>query len=116
MIQGKKTKIYNISADLVPVDIEVIKAYMLGAVNSFCNVQPGEPFSVRILFGGNNRDWHNTPMQKLYDYYLSQGKSTEEAHQSAAIDAGRLLKTVLERDQREFAMVGQETGKQYKLV
>ncbi len=55
-------------------------------------------------------------MQKLYDYYLSQGKSTEEAHQSAAIDAGRLLKTVLERDQREFAIVGQETGKQYKLV
>ena len=35
MIQGEKTKTYNISADLVPVDIEVIKAYMLGARRAF---------------------------------------------------------------------------------
>ena len=52
MIKNNEKKIYNISAELIPVDIEIIKVYMLGAVNAFCNVKPNEPFSARILFGG----------------------------------------------------------------
>lgn len=116
MIKTKTSPARKISADLIPVDVEVIKAYMLGAVNAFCNVKPGEPFSARILFGGNNRNWNGTPMQKLYDYYIKEGKSKEDAHQSAAIDAGRLLKALLERDARDFEIVGKDTGTLYKLV
>lgn len=116
MIKNNEKKIYNISADLIPVDEEIIKVYMLGAVNAFCNVKPNEPFSARILFGGNNRNWGNTSMQKLYDYYIKEGKSEEDAHQSAAIDAGRLLKALLERDSRDFEIVGKDTGTLYKLV
>ncbi len=116
MIKNNEKKIYNISAELIPVDIEIIKVYMLGAVNAFCNVKPNEPFSARILFGGNNRNWNRTPMQKLYDYYIKEGKSEEDAHQSAAIDAGRLLKALLERDSRDFEIVGKDTGTLYKLI
>lgn len=116
MFKSKNEKIYNISAKLIPADIEVIKVYMQGAVYAFCNVKPDEPFSARILFGGNNRNWGDTPMQKLYDYQLKEGKSEEDAHQSAAIDAGKLLKAVLDRDSREFEIVGKDTGTLYKLV
>ncbi|WP_296975792.1 hypothetical protein [uncultured Eubacterium sp.] len=116
MINNNKTKTYSISAKLIPVDIEVIKVYLLGAVNAFCNAKPDEAFSARILFGGNNRNWGNTPMQKLYDYYIKEGKTEEDAHQAAAIDAGRLLKAVLERDSRKFEIVGKDTGTLYKLV
>lgn len=117
MIKNNEKKIYNISADLIPADIEIIKVYMLGAINAFCNVKPDEPFSARILFGGNNKNWGDTPMQKLYDYYIMEGKSEEDAHQSAAIDAGRLLKAVLNDDKtREYEIVGKDTGTLYKLI
>lgn len=116
MITNNTTQIKRISAKLIPADIEVIKVYMQGAVYAFCNVKPNEPFSARILFGGNNRNWNGTPMQKIYDYYIKEGKSEEDAHQSAAIDAGRLLKALLERDSRDFEIVGKDTGTLYKLI
>lgn len=116
MLKNNDKKIYRPTAKLISVDEEIIKVYMLGAVNAFCNVKPDEPFSARILFGGNNRNWGDTPMQKLYDYYIKEGKSEEDAHQSAAIDAGRLLKALLERDSRDFEIVGKDTGTRYKLV
>lgn len=116
MIKNNTKRTYNITAKLIPADIEVIKVYMLGAVNAFCNVKPDEAFSARILFGGNNKNWNGTPMQKLYDYYIKEGKSEEDAHQSAAIDAGRLLKALLEKDSRNFEIVGKDTGTLYKLA
>lgn len=116
MINNNATKTYNISANLIPVDEEIIKVYMQGAVYAFCNTNKGEAFSARILFGGDNKNWGNTPMQKLYDYYIKEGKTEEDAHQAAAIDAGRLLKAVLERDSRKFDIVGKDTGTLYKLV
>lgn len=75
-----------------------------------------KPFLHAFLFGGDNKNWGNTPMQKLYDYYIKEGKTEEDAHQAAAIDAGRLLKAVLERDSRKFDIVGKDTGTLYKLV
>ncbi len=116
MITNNTTKTYNISAKLIPADEEIIKVYMQGAVYAFCNTNKGEAFSTRILFGGDNKNWGDTPIQKLYDYYIKEGKSEEDAHQSSTIDAGRLLKAVLERDSREFEIVGKDTGALYKLV
>ncbi|MDE5974559.1 MAG: hypothetical protein K2G73_07815 [Eubacterium sp.] len=56
-------------------------------------------------------------MQKIYDYYIKEGKSEEDAHQSAAIDAGRLLKSLLDSDSlRKFEIAGKDTGTLYKLV
>ncbi|MCH5316749.1 MAG: hypothetical protein J1E05_02115 [Eubacterium sp.] len=117
MIKNNHKKIYKISADLLPVDIEIIKVYMQGAVYAFCNIKKDEPFSARILFGGDNGNWNGTPMQKLYDYYIKEGKSKEEAYKSAAIDAGRLLKSLLDGDNyRTFEIVGKDTGTLYKLA
>lgn len=50
MINNNATKTYNITAKLIPVDEEIIKVYMQGAVYAFCNTNKGEAFSVRILF------------------------------------------------------------------
>lgn len=115
MIINNTKQIRRISAKLIPVDEEIIKVYMLGAVDAFCNVKPDEPFSARILFGGNNRNWNGTPMQKLYDYQLKEGKTYDEAFDLAAKDAGWLLKTVLNDDARIFEIVGKDTGTLYKL-
>lgn len=117
MLKNNHKKIYKISADILPVDIEIIKVYMQGAVYAFCNIKKDEPFSARILFGGNNKNWQGTPMQKLYDYYTNEGKAAEDAYKSASIDAGRLLKSVLDRDKyRTFEIVGKDTGTLYKVV
>lgn len=116
MLKNNIKKIYKPSAKTIPVDEEIIKVYMLGAVNAFCNTNKNDVFSVRILFGGNNSDWGNTPMQKLYDYYIKEGETKDKAHQNAAKDAGRLLKSVLDEDSREFEIVGKDTGTLYKLV
>ncbi len=116
MITNNTKKTYKISADLIPIDEEIIKVYMQGAVYSFCNTNKDEYFSTRILFGGDNRNWGGTPMQKLYDYQLKEGKTCDEAFDLAARDAGWLLKQTLERDTRNFEIVGKDTGTLYKLV
>lgn len=64
MITNDNAKTYNISANISPIDIELCKVYIRGAVNAICNYSENAEFSVRILFGGNNRDWYKTPLQK----------------------------------------------------
>lgn len=115
MIKNCK-KILRISAKLLPVDVEIIKIYMQGAVEGFCNCNPKDNLSVRILFGGNNRNWNETPMQKIYDYYIKIGKPEKDAAKSASIDAGKLLTSVLADNSREFELVGKDSGNIYRLV
>ena len=50
MITKNKTRIYNISAELQPVDKELIKVYMIGAINSFCNENADGFFSSYSLW------------------------------------------------------------------
>lgn len=116
MLINNNKKIYKISADILPVDIEIIKVYMQGAVYAFCNTNKNDAFSARILFGGDNRNWNGTPMQKLYDYQIKEGKTYNEAFDLAAKDAGWLLKAVLNDDPRKFEIVGKDTGTLYKVV
>ena len=76
MITNDNAKTYNISANISPIDIELCKVYIRGAVNAICNYSEIAEFSVRILFGGNNRDWYKTPLQKIYD--LSTEKTAKQ--------------------------------------
>lgn len=99
MISTKK-KTYKISANLSTYEIDNIKSYIKGAVNTYCTNFPENSFSVQCLFGGDNRDWNDTPLQKVYDYYISIGKSHDEASKAAAQDVGRLLRETLSEDNR----------------
>lgn len=117
MLINSNKRIYNISARLIPADIEIIKLYILSSVNAVCNVkqsnQTNARFSVSSLFGGNNRNWAGTPLQKLYDYYKSIGKSHDAAYKQAAQDMGKLLARVLADDKRAF-IVEQGRSKSYR--
>ena len=62
MITNDNAKTYNISANISPIDIELCKVYIRGAVNAICNYSEIAEFSVRILFGGNNNKLDRTPL------------------------------------------------------
>ena len=104
MIEGKSAKTRSISAGIPVVDLEMAKAYIQGAVHSHCNFCPDGEISVRLLFGGDNRDWEGTPLQVIYDYHhnMDGGKTHDKAAESAAKDVGHLLKKVLADDRRTF--------------
>ncbi len=87
----------NISAKLCADEVEKAKLYIKGSVHCFCKNNPDIPFSVRVLFGGVNKNWDDTPLQPIYNYYETLGYT--DAEERAAIDVGRLLKTVLSEDE-----------------
>lgn len=116
MLTGDKARTYSISAKISGVELELIKLYIRASVNAVCNYDKNAEFSVRTLFGGDNRDWGGTPLQKVFEYHFYvDGKSKDEAASRSAIDIGILLKSVLENDERTFELVRQDTGKIYKL-
>ena len=94
------------------------KKYLQGAVHSFCKNNPGEPFSLRDLVGGENKDWGETPLQPIYDYYRhTLGRPDKSAKRQAAVDAGWLLKAVLfEEKNRYFEQLQGTRAKQYRRI
>lgn len=80
----------------------LICAYLQGAVYCWAKNRRGEQFSVRDLVGGENTDWDGTPLQRLYDRHLKVGKTNGEAFKAAAKDAGWIMKSILDKDNREF--------------
>lgn len=115
MIVNERVVHRKIAAQLSIVEIEMIKVYIQGAVHSHCNTGPDKPLSVRTLFGEDNNDWTNTPLQNVYNYhkYIS---SSNNPKKQAAIDIGWIFKQVLDNDIRKFECVGKDTGKIYKLI
>lgn len=113
MILNSNVSVRDSSYHITKEQKALAKAYIQGAVHAHCNCNPGEAFSVRKLFGGDNRDWYGTPLQMLYDSHVGKVKNPEK---SAAQDAGILMKQVLIDDAREFECVGQNTGKEYRLI
>lgn len=83
-------------------DAEKIKAvrYISGKIDEYLAIE-NKPFSVRVLFGGYNRDWSETPLQNIYTYYCKlyrdRGHSDykERAKKQSAKDVGDLLKTAM---------------------
>ena len=113
MIKANQT-VRRISAKIPIVDVKLAKAYIQGAVHSHCNNNPDKPLSVRILFGGNNRNWADTPLQTIYDYHNAmQAKNPVE---QAAKDVGWLFKQVLKEDKRTFKYLGKDTGSRYIMI
>lgn len=97
MLTNKNETVYETTAKLTVVDKELCKAYIKGAVHSFCNNNPARRFTARALFGGKNTDWSDTPLDKIYQYHKYIA-SSDNPNKQAAIDVGRLLKAVLIED------------------
>ncbi len=109
---GKIKKKYSGISEIQRI---LAKAYIQGAVHSFCSNNKNSEISVRILFGGDNKNWSNTPLQCVYDYYKYVAGSKNPDKQSA-IDIGWLFKEVLHDDNRNFEYVGKDTGNKYKMI
>ena len=117
MLHDKMIKLRRLSAKIAPAETELIKRYLQGAVHSFCKNNPGEAFSLRDLVGGETKDWGETPLQVLYEYHRSSGKSDTQAKRQAAIDAGWLLKAVLtEEENRRFEQLQGPKTKKYRRI
>ena len=110
-------RIQSPCAKLSSEQVVLAKKYLQGAVHSFCKNNPGKAFSLRDLVGGENKDWGETPLQPIYDYHISSGKSKAAARRQAAIDAGWLLKAVLaEEENRCFEQLQGVKTKQYRRI
>src|SRR5437899_1165521 len=88
--------------DIDDTEKAAIKNFMQGAVYCWIKNREDEWFAVQDLMGGKNFDWHGTPLQVLYEKHIDKGKNQKAAIESAAIDLGWLLKTVLAEDKRTF--------------
>lgn len=87
--------IRKISAIIDEDKTKEAKNYIKKSIDDYCRNNPRSPFSVCTLFGGENRDWRETPLQAIYE---KQPSSCKDAKKQAAIDVGWLLKEVLARD------------------
>ncbi|HWU53490.1 MAG TPA: hypothetical protein VN153_11835 [Tahibacter sp.] len=84
--------------------------FLQGAVYCWCKNRPDEWFALRDLAGGENTDWHGTPLQPLYTKHLP----SPDAYGSAAKDAGWLLKSVIKNDSRDFDTRKQDLVRHYR--
>jgi len=93
-----------------------IMDYLQGAVYCWCKNRPNEWFSVRDFLGGDNYDWHETPLIVLYEKHILKGKDETNAINAAGKDAGWLLKKVIAEDQRHFDTKKEDLIRKYKWV
>jgi hypothetical protein len=77
-----------------------IRAFLQGAVYTWCKHRGGDWFAARDLVGGDDFDWQGTPLIALYEKYAAHGRA--DAVERAGIDLGWLLKAVLADDRRSF--------------
>jgi hypothetical protein len=82
-----------------------IMDFLQGAVYCWCKNRKDEWFAARDLLGGDNYYWEGTPMSALYE----KSKDKEQA----GIDAGWLLKRVIDNDKRFFE-TKEEFVRQYR--
>lgn len=85
---------------LTDEEVREIRAYLQGSVYCWCNTRKDEWFKAQDFLGGGNTFWEGTPVYRLYERLLPKGHNY--AHEQAAKDAGRILKSVLADDTRTF--------------
>ena len=88
------------SAKLSEDKMRNIECYILGAVYGYCAGASEKRFSVRALFGESNRDWNETPLIDVFEYYIQQEMSEDVAIERAGRDVGCLLKRILFEDKK----------------
>ena len=101
MITNSNKRILKISAKVSEKDVQLMEAYILGAVHGYTAAAGRSNFTVRDLFGKENRDWNGTPIQEVYEFYI-KAMPHKEAAEKAAQDVGKLLRKVLTEDKYEY--------------
>ncbi len=91
---------------LEDIDMQKIRAFLQGAVYSWCITRKNEWFCARDFIGGDNYYWEHYPLGVLYFRHINAGYSHEYAFDQAAKDAGKILKGVLQDDNRVFETEG----------
>lgn len=79
-------------------DVRRMLDFLFGAVRAICANRKGVQFAARDFLGGENFSWEGTPMQILFEKYVDEGYSTDDAVAEAGKSAGRLLTRVLIED------------------
>ena len=87
-------------------DIQRMCDFLYGAVRARCKDFEDAQFAARDLLGGANYFWVGTPMQVLFDKYIDEGCTDEEAIKRAGQSAGKLLKRVLINDRNRTYVIG----------
>ncbi len=100
MLNDKSKMIENISA-IDKREMELIKAFLQGAVYCWVKNIKDEVFALRDLVGGENNNWENTPLELLYKKHSNE-KNNKSANIAAGQDAGKILKLVLSEDKIVF--------------
>ena len=94
-------------------DAQRIYDFLNGAVYCWCKNRPNEWFALRDLMGGDNFYWNDTPLIKLYEKHIADGKSSEDSITDAAKDAGWMLKKVLDTSKRNFDHKKEDQTRKY---
>ena len=81
-----------------PEQIARAESFVQGAVYCWCVSRPNEEFAVVHLFGNENKNWQDTPLQVIYDNLAAENEDT--ARNNARHSVGWLLKKVLHYDTR----------------
>ncbi len=115
MLKNVTVRPRSVFPDMSAEQLDNIKSYIQSSVDNFCRCNRKEKFSVRILFGGENRDWNGTPLQAAFNYFQNMGFNHNESKKRAAVNVGYLLKFVLADDQKQtYERVGKDSGALYR--
>jgi hypothetical protein len=103
MIVGNHSPLREVTI-LSDLELQLVRAFMQGAIYSWIRNSDRKPFTVRDLVGGSNADWSGTSLQVLYDKHFGRCKTDAEAYDAAAQDLGWIVKSLLHQDKHSFAL------------
>lgn len=118
MLIGDNTKIVEVNG-INENDMQRIEDFLQGAVYCWCrnHYNDDDWVSAENLIEGF--EWENScPLGILVTRLKKSGKSDEEAFKQAGIDAGKILKQVLDKDTRTFETKKEEEyeSRQYRWI
>lgn len=98
MVKGLTT--YKSVNGFTDEQLDLMRAFLQGAVYCWCKNRKDEWFAARDLLGGDNYYWQGIPLIQLYDYYLN---GDEDNHDYAVEEAGKACRSSSEgsADQRQ---------------
>ena len=105
MLQGDNITIRKVHG-VEDADLHKIKAFLQGAVYSWCITCKDQWFCARDFIGGDNYYWEHYPLGVLYFRHIDAGHDHDYAFDQAAKDAGKILKSGLKEDSRVFETEG----------